>query len=117
MLNKREINWLIKKYETITKEQIETASNKKLPKGLPYYFYRTVGEKSMVHLTGFSNSEKCKPCSKVNHNCSYCGLQIDFNRCYEQKTYKAIENAETVNATFKAIRARAEFLRKYFPNK
>jgi hypothetical protein len=111
MLNEKEINWLIKKYESITKEQIEKASKK--PKlGM---FYDTIGSNSMFHLTGFSNSRKCKPCSKVDENCSLCGLNIDFKRCYNQPTYEAIDQANTVEETFDAVRARATFLRKHFP--
>ena len=113
MLNKKEINWLIKKYESITKEQIEKVSKKHKIS----MFYNTIGSNSMYHLTGFNNTKKCKPCSKVHEDCTFCGLEINFKRCYQQPTYKAIDQANTVEDTFNAVKARAAFLRNHFPKK
>lgn len=109
MKNKRQINWLIKKYETITLEQMEKAE--KIAKGFPLCV--GTGDRIMRHLTGFSSAWECKPCSAVNQHCTVCGLNINSKRCYQQRTYITIEKAKTVKATFKAVRARAIFLKKH----
>lgn len=97
---------LVKKYETITLDEIEKAFNK--------HKTRTFAKQI---LTGFGRCKTCTLCKKVNNICNLCVYTTDFGCLdkHNEETYDMINNAILPEQLLKAYRTRAKHLRKAYP--
>ena len=102
---------LIKKYRSITKEDIAKV-------------YTENPVTTLGKLTGFGKISTCALCKegyKAENKCMHC-LYYDGSACAcaYQTTFQDIQNAESVEDLYDAIQARAdfieEFIRKYYDN-
>lgn len=105
--NLPEFKALIKRYETITLEEIKEIDNSKLIDGV------YIAEK----LTGFGSSETCTLCHYVNRSedCNECIYVIltsnDCNCGDNEKTYYRIYDADIPLKLRNAFRARAKHMK------
>jgi hypothetical protein len=116
--NIKEFNALIRKYETITLEQIEDSWNE-----MSYPDGGDVAE----DLTGFGSLSNCTLCKgagvKEKEDCWKCVYYRNRKETFlffcntgkNQKTYEAIENAYTPEDLLKAFHKRAKHMRKTYP--
>lgn len=120
--NIEEFQALVKRYETITLEEINKEWN--LVKPTPSWTIVVARR-----LTGFGSIFSCTLCLRVyavsrsNSNpCRYCvyddnvnGICVPCMKGAHTKTYKDIANAPTPRKLFNAYRRRAKFLRLTYP--
>ncbi len=105
MKNLKEFKALIKRYESITLEEIEE-------KEVCSYISSSV----VKELTGFGSDLTCPLCKAVKRKCSICvyGKKVSFFGClYNEntKTYDRIESANTPLKLRNAFRARAKHMK------
>lgn len=97
---------LIKRYESITLEEIEQN---------PFIN----GDLGAQKLTGFGNNNTCTLCISVKNECQKCVYEGRFS-CIQDKledSYYAIKAAETPEELFYAFRNRAKVLREFAKTK
>ena len=119
--NRKSVIDLIKKYESITIEELERT--KKIcytnsdSLNIPYLGKTIMGEITYFGMNG------CIPCTKASMlyqetltigggRCVHCCLVINCEKCFEQRTYKNIEHAETIESLYDAIQARVKFIKE-----
>ena len=106
---------LIKKYRSITKNDIENIIEKHFNGVFP------TGKKIMKLLTGFGSVSSCKLCKasfKVNNNyilcdCKECYIEINGNVCNEElngDTYYEIHHSRNVESLLISIKNRADYI-------
>lgn len=123
--NMEEFKALIKRYESITLDEIseEVEKTDKTDKIMADVYGKE-------RLTGFGSQETCTLCLAVRGNCDICVYKItdvgDLEDCYclhdkNQDTYWRIMHARTPYRLLQAYRARAKHMRsiltKYYPDK
>jgi hypothetical protein len=118
MKNLKEFKKLIKRYETITLDEI-----KKEWKRIQSRYeddeiseFTTVGFFTAEHLTGFGFSSSCTLCRAVYNSCNDCvyGESCGCVNGKNQKTYKKIEDCKTPKGLLTAFRKRAEHLKTHY---
>jgi hypothetical protein len=110
--NKQEFIMLVKRYESVTLEEIQPIWDSQEDIG---YCAIRVAE----HLTGFGSKSTCTLCKPINGVCSKCiyggrGYRFGCINSQNNKTYSGIENAETAEELLDAFRKRAKHLRKKY---
>lgn len=111
--NIKEFKALVERYESITLEEIESKWD--LPFTYPH-------EKIACRYTGFGRYYDCSLCVAIkkeafNSKCRQCVYEGDLNCQNDQnaESYYEIENAMYSTELLSAFRARAEHLRKTYP--
>ena len=102
--NLKEFKALIKRYETITLDEIEECVK-------VYYFFN---DEIAQALTGFGVTETCTLCLAVNHKCKYCVFYAGSDYCMQEEneeTYYRIAYAKTPRELLSAFRARAKHMK------
>ena len=117
--NVKQFRELLKRYESITLEEIKYAA-KITPSSCYPWNDATLGERVANRLTGFGSRSTCILCTAVSE-CSECVYSqdrrtpdihclIDKNRPTAIKIY----NADTEEELLKAYRSRARYMRKNY---
>ncbi len=99
--NLKEFKALIKRYESITLEEI---------KGIEHI------SDAANTLTGFNNTDICSLCNSISKNCSLCVYKSDYHYFHcvngiNKKTFDEIKNADTPTKLRNAFRARAKHMK------
>ena len=101
---------LVKKYRSITKEDLDEELCKIAIDDDSY--------EALTNITGFGSRFSCPLCKAAENRCedcihSLCGI-VNPKRlpCTRHKTYDFIEHADTAKELFDAINKRADYLEK-----
>jgi len=132
MDNLEEFKALMKRYESITEEEIRTAIIKiKEVEGNEWF-----GDNVMGYITGFGVTDRCTLCSKLDFfnrvystedprdvckNCTWANPNVDtgsitYQFCtfgVQQKTYEYISHARSIAELLEAAKYRAEHMHKH----
>jgi len=112
---------LIKKYESITKEDIEGIDISVIADDNGSNIFEFDAHHIMYKLTGYGYSSSCTLCKSIDRNCTICVYprtnqytDLDCFFCTHGEnsdTYYAIGEAETIHSLLKAITLRAAHMR------
>ena len=114
--NLPEFRALIKRYQTITLEEIQSAFD---GDGYDYDYDTSDLEQVKIRLTGFGKTRSCTLCSAISyHTGDSCGGCVYYHRvpgggpvkCVGDETYDLINDAETPEELFRAYYVRSIYM-------
>jgi hypothetical protein len=111
---------LVKKYRSITIEEINKQASRIDTKFDLYMLHFPLGNTVARKLTGFGHVSKCKLCSSVMYYCPGCiyyDTKSEFIKRFclrgeNEKTYRAIADAKTPTKLLVAFKKRADHIEK-----